>query len=295
MPLQARGDPGLVYACMTHVPLTVAYPSFVTPIHLGQSQGPGRLNLRDLAPEWEPHHPILGGTAGSFALRQLLLTRYPDAKRVGICQYRKFVSRRRISQLSDPHFHTMDFVHRAALEGLDLAQLLDPGEQPFLVTAPLCFSRWPWRRKGYLHQYARYHHAEEFLRFTAEAVAQGVLRSDEVVGFFGEDVFIPGGIELGVFPADFWLRSIGAVEGVLRACIARYPVAHDGYQARAWSFCAERLGSHLLLKEFRAACARTALARRLHWLSQREWQKRFTGRLNTITEDEGARNYAGGT
>ena len=48
-------DDGLVYACITHVRPWLAFPDYVTTIHLGQAQGEGRLNLRDLAPEWEPH------------------------------------------------------------------------------------------------------------------------------------------------------------------------------------------------------------------------------------------------
>ena len=44
----------LLYACLTHVPLEVDYPDYVTPIYMGEAQGPGRLNLRDLAPAIEP-------------------------------------------------------------------------------------------------------------------------------------------------------------------------------------------------------------------------------------------------
>ena len=62
-------DAGLVYACFTHVPLTLALPPYVVPIYLGAAQHAGALNLRDLAPEWEPHHPVLGSTAGAFALK----------------------------------------------------------------------------------------------------------------------------------------------------------------------------------------------------------------------------------
>ncbi|MEK1904332.1 MAG: hypothetical protein AAAB13_01000, partial [Pseudomonas sp.] len=63
----------LFYACLTHVPLEMDFPEYVTPIYMGEAQAPGRLNLRDLAPEWEPYHPVLGATAGAFALKNLLL------------------------------------------------------------------------------------------------------------------------------------------------------------------------------------------------------------------------------
>ena len=59
---------------------------------------------------------------------------------------------------------------------------------------------------------------------------------------------LPGGIELGVFPADFWLRSVTAIESVVRACVQRFNVVRDGYDARAWAFCVERLGSYVVLR-----------------------------------------------
>jgi hypothetical protein len=74
-------DDGLVYACLTHVPLSLELPPWVVPIYLGAAQHPGALNLRELAPEWEPHHPSLGSTAGAFALKNLVRERHPQATR----------------------------------------------------------------------------------------------------------------------------------------------------------------------------------------------------------------------
>jgi len=283
-------DGGLVYACMTHVPLWITFPDYVTTIHLGQAQEDGKLNLRDLAPEWEPHHPVLGGTAGSFALKNYLRRHRPDATRVGICQYRKFVSRGRISGVRDAKYRAMDVVPKAMLEGPQFAQLLSPGDAPFVVSAPRKFTRLPWYRRGYLKEYARDHHIEDFLRFTAEAVDQGVLDAAEVQAFFREDVIVPGGVELGVYPAPFWLESIEGVERVVRACIAKHPVLRDGYQTRAWSFCAERLGSYLLLKQFRAE-----VGGGIEWISRRRWVRRHVGQLNLIVEGDAHKGYAGGT
>ena len=283
-------DAGLVYACITHVPLWIEFPDYVTTIRLGRAQADGQLNLRELAPEWEPHHPVVGGTAGSFALKNYLLKHRRDATRVGICQYRKFVSRQRISGVRDPKYRSMDVVGKAALQGPAFAELLHPGEHDFLVSGPLRFTRLPWHPRGYLKEYARDHCAEDLLRFTAEAVAQGVLDRAEVLPFFREDVFIPGGIELGVYPAAFWLDGIEQVERVVRACVERHPGRRDGYQARAWAFCAERLGSWLLLKQFRKG-RRDAF----EWLQRRRWSKRHVGQLNLITEDDAHQGYVGGT
>jgi hypothetical protein len=289
------GDPGLVYACITHVPLWLPFPDYVTPIYLGAAQAEGRLNLRELAPEWEPHHPVLGGSAGSFALKNYLRRHRPDATRVGICQYRKFVSRERISAVRDSKYKVMDVVPRSMVDGPQLAQFLWPGQAPFLVSAPRRFTRLPWYRRGYLKEYARDHHVEDLLRFAAEAVEQGVLAPGEVQAFFREDVIVPGGIELGIFPADFWLKSIEGIERVVRACIARHPRVREGYQMRAWSFCSERLGSYLLLERLRSEAAGGLLSRHVEWLNRRRWAHRFAGQLNLIVEGDDHSGYVGGT
>ena len=113
--MRSPGDDGLVYGCLTHVPLTTDFPTFVEPILLGDAQKEGALNLRDLAPEWEPYHPILGGLAGTFAMKNHVLRHHPDAKQVGLCQYRKFVSNRRISRAVAPSYKSMDLVSRRGL------------------------------------------------------------------------------------------------------------------------------------------------------------------------------------
>ena len=284
---------GLVYACMTHVPLPLAPPPWVTPIHLGAAQGAGGLDLRELAPDWEPHHPVLGATAGSFALRRWLLAQRPDATRVGVCQYRKFVSRQRISGVRDRKYKAMDDVAKEMLEGDAYTRALDPGEAEFLVSAPRRFTRLPWYRRGYLKEYARDHHVEDFLLFTAHAVEQGAIDAGEVLAFCREDVLVPGGVELGVYPAAFWLDAIGRIERVVRACVTQHPRRRDGYQARMWSFCAERLGSWLLLKRLRAAAADGPLSRHWEWWNRRRWTRRSAGQLNLIVED-GHGGYRGG-
>jgi hypothetical protein len=291
--VKGAGDDGLVYACLTHVPLTLEFPSWIVPIHLGAAQHDGALNLRDLAPEWDAHHPSLGSTAGAFALRSLVRARFPNASRVGICQYRKFISRQRISGVQDPRYRVMDVVPRNQLAGDRLAAALDPGDATFLVSAPRRFTRVPWHRRGYLKEYARDHCVEDLLRFTGEAVDQGVIERREVTAFFREDVIVPGGVELGVYPAPFWLESTAKIEGVVRACVAKHATVRDAYQARLWSFCSERLGSWLLLKRFRAEVA-GGFGAGIESIDRRRWSKRFAGQLNLVTDSEAHAGYSAG-
>lgn len=270
---------GLVYACMTHVPLWVDYPSYVTPLHLGTAQGPGRLNLRDLAPEWAPYHPILGGSAGSFALKNWVVQEHPEATHVGICQYRKFLSRTRLG-VPAQNYQVMDLLPRERVCTERLADLMHPNGRSFLIVQPGQF-RVGEVNYDYLYQYKDVHHVEDLLRFTAAAVEVGVLDKNEVHPFYAEKVFIPGGIELGVFPADFWVRHMTGMETVVRECVRHFPTPRAGSQTRAWSFCMERLGSYLLLKHLR----QTAL--------DGDWLQSHVGFLNLITEEVGAQYVPG--
>lgn len=281
----------LFYACITHIELPMPFPDYVTPVYVGQAQGPGRLNLRELAPEWEPHHPVLGGTAGVFAVKNLLLRSHPEAESVGLCQYRKFVSHQRVSRVVAKSYRAMDVVLMKDLPLPRMAQVMRPGPEPFMVSRMLSLRK----ERGYLGQYGRVHHAQDLLRFAGEVVDQGVLASNEAQAFMAETDFIPGGLELGVFPAAFWLRNITAVESVLRACIQRYPITRTEYQVRAWAFCAERLGSYLLLRHFRGgAVPRPRRLERLRRCWPSHWTKRYVGCLNIVTAADQANYVVGG-
>ncbi len=66
----------------------------------------------------------------------------------------------------------------------------------------------------------------------------------------------------------------------------------DGYQARLWSFCSERLGSYLLLKRLRAEVAAPS-GSAIEWLGRRRWSARFAGQLNLVTESDSPAGYTG--
>ena len=280
--MKASGE-GLAYACLTHVPLATEFPAFVEPIFLGDAQKEGALNLRDLAPEWEPYHPILGGLAGTFAMKNHVLRSHPGATQVGLCQYRKFVSNRRISRTVAPSYRSMDLVSRRGLSRGLLDEVMRPAAD-WLVARPLLLPNWR-KHSDYLEQYGRVHQPQDLLRFAAEAVEQQLLERSEATRFLREELMLPGGIELGVFPADFWLRSVTAIENVVRACVKRYDVVRDGYDARAWAFCVERLGSYLVLRELRTLPGFELRGFGLHFASPHHWSRRFAGRLNLLTDD----------
>jgi hypothetical protein len=231
---------------------------------------------------------VLGGTAGAFALKNYVLA-HPETRRVGICQYRKFISRARISRVPEPSYPVMDLVHKGDLPKDVLERVMQPGDAPFLVSQPCRFPRGT-THLGLLEQYRYAHHVEDFLRFTAAAVDVGVLAPEQVRPFFEETWFFPGGVELGVYPADFWLRSIEAVEHVVRECVQRTPLVRAAYQARNWAFCAERLGSWLLLERFREMEPPPPRRSMFRAESAPEWSRHYLGQMNLVTEEAGG-NY----
>jgi hypothetical protein len=270
----------LFYACLTHVPLEIAFPEYVTPIFMGQAQGAGKLNLRDLAPEWQPYHPVLGGTAGAFAVKSLLLQR-PDITHVGVCQYRKFMTRERMG-VQASNYQVMDVLAPSQINQTEMAEQMRPlQDSDFLIGKPGQFLL-DGINHGYLYQYKDVHHVEDFLRFTAAAVEVGALDRQDVCPFFDEKIFFPGGIELGVMPAQFWIHHISAIESVIRRCIELHPVTREGTQARVWAFCAERLGSYYLLRELRSRPSPDG-----------DWLSRHCGQLNLLVE-EGKQDYIPG-
>lgn len=262
----------LCYACLTHVPMLVEYPHFVKTIYLGEAQALGELNLRNLAPRWAPYHRMIGGSTGSFALRNYILSRQPKARHVGICQYRKFVTRDRVGRPGAPSHAIMDVIIPQNVMKDRLADSMLPKDHDFLLVKPTHLTL-NGIVQPYLTQYMHAHHVEDLLRFTAMAVELGVLDRHDVVPFFEERVFFIGGIELGVFPVDFWLPTMGQIEEVTWACIQHHGTQRDGAQLRLWGFCAERLSSYLLVKRLRTLSGQSMLS------------SSHFGHLTLITED----------
>ena len=266
----------IFYACLSHVPINVEYPDFITPIYLGEACSLGDLNLLKLAPAWVKYHPILGGTAGSFALNNYLKINRKNQKYVGICQYRKFLSHKKLGKTAD-NYQVMDVTSRDVLNRDFLADAMLPDAIRPLISQPGQFLQ-NGVNYNYLYQYKDVHHIEDILRFTAQLFENNVIDNEEVYLFFNEKVFIPGGIELGIYPIDFWMDSMTKLEKVVTECICLFPKVREGYQSRAWAFCMERIGSFLILKELK---------------KDPEWILKYCGHLNLINDD-GSNSYTPG-
>lgn len=267
----------IFYACLSHIPINVDYPDFVTPIYLGEASNLGELNLSKLAPAWVKYHPILGGTAGTFALKNYLIKNRTTEKFVGICQYRKFISYYKLGITAD-NYQVMDVTTSESLDKFRLSDAMIPNTIKPLISQPGQFSH-HGKNYNYLYQYKDVHHIEDLLRFTAQLVENNVIDKEDAYSFLNEEIFIPGGLELGIYSIDFWMDAITRLEEVVLNCISLFPKNHPGYQSRAWAFCMERIGSYLILKE---------LKKDPNWLSN------YCGHLNLINSD-GSNSYTPGT
>lgn len=244
-------DPDLIYVCTSHVPLPVAMPDKVIPFYLGNAQQEGPNNTITYAPEWEGYNRSVAGMIGLFAIRNYILRHRPSVKRIGICSYRKFVSRERITGVPAEDNWMMDVVTENDRRRQSLEEMMSPGDTRFMVGKP-CGLVVDGHPASYLEHYAFAHHAEDLLRVAAVAVEIGVFTRQDVSAFLNEKEFYIAGIELGIFPADFWLDAVGQIEAILRVCVAQYPQHREGYQRRSWAFCAERLSSYMIARYLRA-------------------------------------------
>ncbi|MGV0607684.1 hypothetical protein [Mycolicibacterium sp. XJ1904] len=127
----------------------------------------------------------------------------------------------------------------------DLSVFIPSPEHGFLVAQPLHF------KNSMLGHYSAVHHRRDILDYTSLAVEMGVLDSDSASEFLAAKHFVPGGVELGIYPNSYLSQTLPRIEAVSREFINRHADRLRGYNAfqiRAVGFLAERLGSFFLVR-----------------------------------------------
>lgn len=195
----------------------------------------------DFFSEPEELHAKLSGSLGTIAIAKFVSEEAAKPRSITIWQYRKFLTRQRIGT-PNPEYPGMN---TATSEETEITRPEDPAFflENFFLPRPL-------NLQNISHHYARFHNIVDFLRYTASAIETTALTQAEALQFFNSGTFVPGGIELGTYPTDWWLDAFVRLVAPSFEFAKRYQPfqAEDPVQKRAISFCQERLGSYLLIK-----------------------------------------------
>lgn len=244
------GVTNIPFVCLTEAPLKMPYPSLVKPLYMGDSHKDkeGSLHIRDLAPEWEKWYPALGEIVGMIAYKNYIVKYFPAATKVGLCQPQKFIAKVRLNQaLGAKQLYQQDVVAPAALTLETLKEIMFPENTDLLISEPVTLAT----RQGkhsYLQHFGQTYCVEDLLRFAAIAVDFGIIDRSEQQDFLHEKWFYSSGCRVGIFPAEFWIQTISAIEILVRKCMLQLPASSSVYQRSAWTLCAEYLMSYMLNK-----------------------------------------------
>lgn len=238
------------YFCIAHEAPWFALPDRVEVIATGAYQAAGRLNIRDskramggVGLNVDSHYEYLTGTAGSLYASELLDSRDTVGKSVCIFQYRKLVASDQVGTRSD-NFPYMRMLPRP-VSARQMAEIFASYQSTTLVAHPFFMA------DGLLSNHASNHHVSDFLLLTYISVKVGVLKESEVIAFFNTKLFIPGGVEFGIFPCALFVGIMERVRLVLDDFLKAHKPANtqNAYQRRGLSFFTERLTNYLLIKE----------------------------------------------
>ncbi|WP_315710385.1 hypothetical protein [Brenneria uluponensis] len=186
-------------------------------------------------------HEKLSGAFGSMVILKLLESGDIKTDSITIWQYRKFVIFTKHG-ISSPNYPSMYVIQAKAANNIKFTTELSSAKKfilPQLVTINNLYA-----------QYLAVHNIIDLLRYTTIAVESDVLSSQDSFHFFNSKYLVPGGVELGTYPANWWVKNFKNVASVALNFVENFePYQKDNpYQKRAIAFCQERLGSYLLLK-----------------------------------------------
>lgn len=189
----------------------------------------------------EDVHDKLSGAMGSIAISRYLLEIREKPSHVTIWQYRKFVSRNTYGKAA-PNYGGMFLVNEEDAAKIHLEVDLKDSVN---YTIPN-----PVKIENLLHQYSLCHILSDFLKYTCCLIDVNVVDQKEVASFFDSQYLIPGGIELGTYPTDWWLKTMESIAKAAFYFMENYTVfdPYEPHRKRALAFCQERIGSYLLIK-----------------------------------------------
>ena len=197
------------------------------------------LALSDVSPRLNSLHPVFNGSCGPFFLLEMH-HELSSLDFVGMVQFRKLIANKAIG-VPAKNFPGMTICEAGPLND-SLPGICWPISGNFLLPRPT-------KVGSVLSQFASFHPVEDLLRYVAVALEHGVLSGREVSAFMNSSRIFPGGLEFGIFPPGFLFGMLKEVCGVAERYLEKDARQREGYNARAISFCGERLGSYLLMRK----------------------------------------------
>ncbi|WP_430449032.1 hypothetical protein [Rhodophyticola sp.] len=155
----------------------------------------------------EDLHRRMSGSMGTKAAYEYVNSLVDKPERVTIASYRKFNCKTGYG-LPNWHFRR---IPASSYLGMQIIGPTTPNPVPpfpsgidedFVVSTPRRFPE-------IMTQFANRHKLEYLLLLVTAGIHTGGLTRDEGLRALKEQRFIPGGIELGTFPYDFWHASMG--------------------------------------------------------------------------------------
>ncbi|MEN9843792.1 MAG: hypothetical protein RLZZ612_1621 [Pseudomonadota bacterium] len=235
--------------CIAHKPIKIDLGEKSQVIWLGDAEIDRskyyckQVHVAELALHLDARHTFLSGSAGTFAIRYLIENNmdFYTGKSISIIQYRKIISKNPLGPFAK-NYHGMVLIPSAEAILMDIDLIQSEINTPFLISQPGGLGNL------YVH-YANGHKIQDLLRYIAIAIDLEVITPEESAEIFESTWLFPGGIEFGVFPADFYINTIKKLEDICLEFLKHHtPASFDPYQRRALAFCNERLGSFLLKK-----------------------------------------------
>jgi hypothetical protein len=250
--------------CAAHTEVLLPLPENATIMELGASGTVANNNARILnayntIPNGKQDHPYLGGTLATIAIYKDLVDIDPDPNDiVHYCHYRKYICKD-VMGVPAPNYRGMRLVTETEIE-----QKSDIIFNPKLLTDKFLICQ-PFKIRHLAKQYRSSHYLPDLLRFIAIGCELGILSQDDAEFILQDDHLFPGGIELGFYPADVFLKVAGEIAEISQAFMDELPMEkrtqapekfrpktnHWQNMTRPIAFCSERVSSFLLEKEIK--------------------------------------------
>ena len=238
--------------CIAHKSLEFPLPEDAPIVWLGAAATP--LNspqkiyrAAEISDEFDAWHNFLGGSSGSFLIEKMLCDHsieWTANDRINIVQYRKFIAKKPMGILSK-NYPGMYLIEPNNTKDINIKKINKDILTKYLIPQII-------NVENIYIQYSASHKISDLLRYTALAIDLKIITSSESFEFLNSSYLIPGGIEFGVYPIPVFMRLIKDIRILSMTFLeSNNPSSKSSFQRRALSFCNERLGSYLLLKELK--------------------------------------------